>query len=89
MEMISQSIGHRKSITGNVIAVMQKMLQDQYPGVNGLQDPLNGVRLKFHVYKDTPFVQIVHDGSYHWVAVSTYSCKPGEVILMDTYFHKS
>ena len=66
-----RSIGHGKSITGNVITVMQKMLQDQYPGVNGLQDPLNGVRLKFHVYKDTTFVQILHDGSYHWVAVST------------------
>ena len=82
-----RNIGHKKCLTGNVIAVLQKIIKDQYPGNIGLQDPLCGIRLKFKIYKEKPFVQILHDGSYHWVTVSTFHCKPGEVIYMDSLFN--
>ncbi len=81
-----RNVGHKKCLTGNLIVVIQKLLKDQYPDVGGLQDPLCGVRLRFRVCKEKPFVQILHDGSYHWVAISTVNCKPGEVIYMDSLF---
>ena len=34
-----------------------------------------------------PFhVQVLHDGRLHWIAISTYNCKEGEVFLMDSVF---
>ena len=42
--------------------------------------------LSFAVYQTTPFVQVLHDGSLHWIAISTYNCKEGEIFLMDSMF---
>lgn len=81
-----RNVSHKKAIPGDVIAILQKMLRSQYAHADGLQDPLNGVKLKFRVYKKNPFVQVLHDGNYHWIAISTYHCQPGEVIYMDSLF---
>ena len=81
-----RNVGHKKAIPGDVIAVLQKLLRSQYAHADGLQDPLNGVKLKFQVKKRAPFVQVLHDGNYHWIAISTYHCQPGEVVYMDSLF---
>ena len=36
-------------------------------------------------FNHTPFLQILQEGIYHWVALFTCSCKPCMVILTDSY----
>ena len=70
----------------NVIQTFQQMLKIQYPTANGLEDPVLGQALNFAVYQIIPFVQVLHDGSLHWIAISTYNYKEKEVFLMDSMF---
>ena len=77
---------HNRMLNDNIIQTFQQMLKIQYPDANGLQDPVLGQALSFAVYQTTPFVQVLHDGSLHWVAISTYNCKEGEIFLMDSMF---
>ena len=35
-----------------------------------------------------PFVQVLHDGRIHWIAVSTFNCNEGEINLMDSPFQE-
>ena len=81
-----ECITNNRMLTDNVIFALQKILQKQHPQANGLQDPVLGQCLTFNVYKDTPFVQVLHNGNYHWLAVSTYGCQSGEVFVMDSLF---
>ena len=53
-----RNIAHNKAITGNVINVLQEMLSRQYGCAYGLQNTLNGTKLRFKVLKDKPFVQV-------------------------------
>ena len=73
-------------LNDNIIQTFQQMLKIQYPDGNGLQDQVLGQALNFAVYQTTPFVQVLHDGSLHWIAISTYKCKEREVFLMDSIF---
>ena len=70
----------------DVIHIAQKILKNQFQHANGLQDPTLGQNMSFSVMKNTPFVQILHNGKSHWVAISTYNCNDGEVHLMDSFF---
>eukprot|EP00794_Sanderia_malayensis_P014643 gene14643-16162_t len=74
-------------LNDTVIHVFQGMLQKQFPETGGLQDPVLGSNLHFNVYRNKPFAQILHHGNFHWVAISTYNCQPGEVCYMDSLFH--
>ena len=76
-------------LTDNVINVLQKMLKKQFPDANGLQDPLLDQLLRYHIYQNTPFVQVIHNGRYHWLALSTYGCKQGEIFVLDSKFNYS
>ena len=80
-------LSHNRMLYDNIIQTFQQMLKIQYPDANGLQDPVLGQALSFAVYQTTPFVQVLHDGSLHWIAISTYNCKKGEAFLMDSMFH--
>ena len=73
-------------LNDNLIQTFQQMLKIKYPNAHGLQDPLLGQALNFAVYQTIPFVQVLHDGSLHWIAISTYNCKEGEIFLMDSMF---
>nr|XP_047145394.1 uncharacterized protein LOC105848782 isoform X2 [Hydra vulgaris] len=64
-----------------VIHTMQKMIT----GVGGLQDPVLGQNLSFRVQKAS-FVQVLHDGDAHWLAISNFGCSVGEVFLLDSFF---
>ncbi|XP_065648764.1 uncharacterized protein LOC136078033 isoform X2 [Hydra vulgaris] len=74
-------------LSDNVINMFQNMMKIQFKDINGLQDTILGQTLAFNTYNNIPFVQVLHDGHSHWVAISTYRCKPGEVFLMDSLFH--
>ena len=56
------------------------MLKIQYPDANGLKDPVLGQVLIFAVYQTTPFVQVLHDGSLHWIDGS-------QTLLIVEYLH--
>ena len=73
-------------LNDNIIQTFQQMLKIKYPAANGLQDLVLGQALNFAVYQTILFAQVLHDGSLHWIATSTYNCKEGEVFLMDSMF---
>ena len=81
-----KSISDHQMLQDTVIHVFQEMIQCQYPETGGLQDPILGQSLTFSTYCSKPFVQVLHDGNNHWVAISTYDCEPGEVYYMDSFF---
>lgn len=60
------------------------MLAKKY-AAKGLQDSLLGQNSQFNVVR-APFVQVLHDGESHWVAISTFGCGEGEVVLIDSLF---
>ena len=68
-------------VSESVINSFQQMLKSQYIQANGLQDPVLGQEPNFDVYRNLPFVQILHDGNLHWVAINPYGCNPSEVFL--------
>ena len=73
-------------LNDNIIQTFPEMLKIKYRDANGLQDLVLGQALNFAVYQTILFVQVLHDGSLHWIAISTYNCKEGEVFLMDSMF---
>ena len=74
-----KSISDHEVLNDTILHVYQGMIQCQYPETGGLQDPILGQKFSFSIYRSKPFVQILHDGNYHWIAISTYDCEPGEV----------
>ena len=84
-----KTISNKKMLTDNVINVLQKMLKKQFPDTNGLQDPLLGQLLSYQIYQNTPFVQVIHNGCYHWLWLSTYGCKQGEIFVLVSKFNYS
>ena len=63
------------------------MLSQEYPDVKGLLDPVLVQALQFKVSNESPFVQVLHTGSFHWIAISTFGCNKVEVCIMDSLFH--
>ena len=80
-------ISHNRMLNDSVINSFQQMLKSQHIHANGLQDPVLGLGLNFTICRNVLFVQILHYGNLHWVAISTYGCNPGEVFLMDSSFN--
>ena len=56
-------------LTDTHISAALNLLKLQYPDVGGLQEPILGQKFLFDLCPKE-FVQILHDGSLHWVTVS-------------------
>ena len=84
-----KAISNKQMLTDNIIDVLQKMLKKQFPDASGLQDPLLGQLLTYQIYQNTPFVQVIQNGRYSWLAFSTYGCKQGEIFVLDSKFNYS
>ena len=66
-----EAIRNSKMLTEVVITRCQQILKSQYKMLRyGLVDSALGQKLMFRNEKGE-FVQISHNGSYHWVSVST------------------
>ena len=76
-------------LSDNVINVSQRIMAQNFSVQLGLQDTLLVQKTKFKSVPVGNFVQILHDGKYHWVAISTHGCEQGEVIYMDSLFRRS
>ena len=59
-----------RMLSDNNINALQNMLKQQYPDVNGLQDPFLRQALQLKVINETPFVQMLYSEGFHWVAPS-------------------
>ena len=70
-------------LNDNIIQTFQQLLKIQYPDANGLQHPVLCQALNFAVCQTTPFVQVLHNGSLHWIAISTYNFKEGKFGLLN------
>ena len=70
-------------LNDNLINVVQSLILQQFPNVEGLQNTLLGYTHMF-IVKRNPFVQILHNGHGHWMTLSTYGCELGEVNVYDS-----
>ncbi|KAI4805818.1 hypothetical protein KUCAC02_010414 [Chaenocephalus aceratus] len=61
------------------------MLKDQFPQMKGLQDPVLGTKLHFEIAHGS-FVQVLHDGSLHWVTVRNLFSRDNTVELYDSLY---
>ena len=62
----------------------QYLLQQQYPNISGLQDPILQVTNSFYVQGHREFVQCLHLRSSHWITVSTVGLSPNTVEVFDS-----
>ena len=82
-----KDISDRRMLSDSVVNAFQIMMDKLFPEVNGLQNPILRQTLSFKVQKNKPFVQVLHDGKLHWIAISTYGCNEGEVCYIDSLFN--
>ena len=71
-------------LTDTIIYLAQEILQDQFPNMEGLEDPVLGPALKFSEHRGE-FVQILHTGGHHWVTVSNIGCQKGDINYFDSF----
>ena len=81
-----EDITNKITLSGNVIHGFNILCRRQFEHVAGLQDPLLGQTSQYSVMKNQEFVQILRNNRAHWVAISTYNCKNGEVNYYDNLF---
>ena len=62
----------------NAAQVALKSVHTDCSRMQSLQDTVLGQVLHFQSSGGRPFVQVLHDGNLHWVAVTTYGCQPGD-----------
>ena len=77
------SVTNGEWLSDRIIDVGQKLLKQKFPHVAGLQCTCLGQKLQFAV-QTTEFIQILHNGSGHWVTISNIGCVAGEVRLFDS-----
>ena len=73
-------------LTDIIVNTAQMMLADQFSMTTGFQSTNAGLCMTFLIKPDE-FVQILHDGSAHWVTISTIGCKHPEVKIFDSHYH--
>lgn len=73
-------------LNDSTIRAAQVCLHKQFPDVGGLDDPLLVAAHRKH-YANQKYVQVLHDGSCHWVAVSNLNASQSTVRLYDSLSH--
>ena len=66
-----------------IITVSQNLLKAQHPAVGSLQPPILATKLAMEPQTGL-FVQILNMEENHWLAVSTFRCKPGHINVYDS-----
>ena len=78
-----QIIMNGEMLNDAIINKAQTLLHDPVPGVGGLEDTTLGPISMFSIQRGE-FVQVLHDGSIHWVCVSNIGCKDQDVSYYDS-----
>ena len=63
------------------------MSKNQFYFLYGLEDTGLGQKLMFKE-QNREFVQILHNGNYHWVVLSNIICSKNEIDYYDSLFHR-
>ena len=64
-----------------------ELIKTQHSELQGLQDPILGSKLQFNVCKQN-FIQVLHDGSLHWLVVSNVHCDNGYIDMYDSLYSR-
>lgn len=59
------------------------LLKQQFPDISGFCDPVMVQSLRC-TFKDKMFVQVVYNGSHHWITTTNMNCRPGVVRVYDS-----
>ena len=64
------------------IMMDQNLIRKRFLHMNGLMSPTLGPIGQFDIMRGN-FLQLLHNGSWHWVCVSNVSCRAGAVNVFD------
>ena len=73
-------------LTDTSIDACQRIPRKQFSVWSGLQDTILGQKLMFKEWIEK-FVQILHNGSFHWVTLSNINCQKNEINYYGSLFH--
>jgi hypothetical protein len=73
----------REWLTDTLVNAGQTFIKSFYQKTSGFQDVRLGHTLAFKV-EVGEFVQVLHNGSNHWITISTMGCSQGEVDIFDS-----
>lgn len=73
-------------INSVIVNAVQQILRTDYPSVRGLQDSTRGITMEFSIDRGE-FVQILHDGTNHWLTISTIGVQHPEVEVYDSKYY--
>ena len=73
-------------LTDNDIHSASQLLKKQFPHIDGFQNPVLGTKGQFDVAK-SQFVQILHNGTNHWLTVSNIFGQPDVVDIYDSMLY--
>ena len=78
-----ESILNQNMLGDIEINAAQVILKNQFPDIQGMQDTLLGTNLMFRI-QSQEMLQILHDGSLHWLLISTLGCSDRVVKIYDS-----
>ena len=81
-----KEISDNRMLNNNIIKDVQKMMKKQFSQANSLQDPVLGQTINLNVTRNLPFVQVLHDGRIHNIAVSPFNYSDWEKSLIYSLF---
>ena len=87
-DMSFESVLEERMLCDTDINAAQGILKHQFSVVEGLQDTLLGETLAYSVMP-VEMIQILHDGSMHWILISTINCADGHVKIYDSMKSKT
>ena len=79
-------IKNKEMLTDISIDSCQRILRKQFSVRSGLQDAILGQNLMLKE-QNGKFVQILHNGSFHWITVSNIHREKNEINYYDSLFH--
>ena len=70
-------------LTDAIIIAGQNLIKERYWHICGFQSLTLGFTLSYQVMK-SEFVRVVHNGTNHWVTLSTIGCAEGFINIYDS-----
>ena len=74
---------NQNMLTDIEINAAQAILRNQFPSIQGMQEILLGTNLMFSI-QSQEMLQILHDGSLHWLLISTLGCSDGIIKIYNS-----
>ena len=79
-------IKNKEMLTDISTDACQRILRKQFSVRSGIKNTILGQKLMFKEQNEKS-VQILHNGSFHWLTVSNINCEKNEINYYDSLFH--